>query len=180
MGLLGFDLPMLDFAVPKEEHDGARAAGILNKYTPPSICQEFEWAAGILKRDGIVTDEDCRRFLYKLPNGRAIDNNLADHISVTMDRFYERRRSVYETFVHSFTSDCVVITPGLVEAWWDNDREIFIQEVPWTRDLREYRKHAVRLSITHNSCSSDFGSDFDIGHSREPAPDDGVAWRWVA
>ena len=37
-----------------------------------------------------------------------------------------------------------------------------------------------RLSITHISCSSDFGADFDIGQSREPAPDDGVTWRWVA
>ncbi len=43
------------------------------------------------------------------------------------------------------------------------------------------RQGAVqRLSITHISCISDFGADFDIGQSREPAPDDGVTWRWVA
>ena len=56
MGMLGLDMPMLDFTVPREEHDGARAAGLLNKYTPPSICQEFEWFARILKRGCIVRD----------------------------------------------------------------------------------------------------------------------------
>ena len=51
--------------------------------------------------------------------------------------------------MHAFDADCVVITPGLVEAWWDNEREIFIQEVPWTRDLREYLKRTTFVQLDY-------------------------------
>ena len=47
MQRLGFEIPMLKFRVPAEEW-GARANGILNKYTPAAIFQEIDWTKNIM------------------------------------------------------------------------------------------------------------------------------------
>uniref|UniRef100_B0T687 GSCFA domain protein n=1 Tax=Caulobacter sp. (strain K31) TaxID=366602 RepID=B0T687_CAUSK len=147
---VGFDIPMLAFSAPQSEHAGARAAGILNKYTPASIYQEIAWAADIYERDSVPTRADSEKFLYLLDDGSAIDNNLADHVSVGLDRFFERRVDIYSVFKHAFDAECVVITPGLVEAWWDTERGIYIQDPPWPRELKKFRGQCefVQLDYT--------------------------------
>lgn len=152
---LGYEIPMLDFDVPKEEWRNV-PQGILNKYTPPAICQELTWAASILKRDGVVQEEDCVKFRYDVGD-KVIDNNLAGFIPVTPDRFFERRKEIFNCFRHAFSADCVTITLGLIECWYDSEREIFIQDAPVTnRTLMKSVQDQVSFVRLSHAQSSEF------------------------
>lgn len=149
---LGYKLPMLDFTVPKEEW-ASRPQGILNKYTPAAIFQELQWTAQILKRDGVVREEDCRKFAYEVDAG-VVDNNLAGFVPVSRDRFLERRRAIYDAFRHAFDADCVTITLGLIECWFDEERQIYIQQAPVTSiGLRKQCERKVRfVRLDYDAC----------------------------
>ena len=127
---LGYAIPTLDLVVPETEWGGRRANGILNKFTPPSIAQEIAWTADLLRR-GVAAPgaADCEKFAYEFADGSVIDNNLAGFNPVTRERFLERRGQIFQCFRSAFTAACVIITPGMAEAWYDSEREIYIQEV---------------------------------------------------
>lgn len=152
LSALGYQVPMLNFTVPKEEW-GSAPQGILNKYTPPAIFQELAWTSSILKRDGIVRSEDCDQFLYQV-GGMCVDNNLAGFVPVAPDRFYARRQELFDCFKNVFSSDCVTITLGLIECWYDSEREIFIQESP-ARNLglmRSVKDKVFFVRLTQSQC----------------------------
>jgi tetratricopeptide (TPR) repeat protein len=127
---LGFVVPMLDFFVPEHERAGGRAQSVLNKYTPPSISQEIEWTSRVLKRDSTVVWEDCENFLYIVGNDQWVDGGLAGFVPVSRDRAIERRQDIFNVFKHVFTSDCITITLGLNECWFDRDRLLYVQQCP--------------------------------------------------
>jgi len=126
---LGFRIPMLDFGVPREEHTG-QPNGILNKYTPAAIFQEIEWARKIFASGRKIAEADSADFLYECADGLSIDTNLRGFVPVTRERFFQRRSQIYEVFKEMFSSDCVVMTLGLVEAWFDREKGVYIQECP--------------------------------------------------
>ena len=82
---LGYRLPMLDFDVPDQEKRNSRAAGLLNKYTPPAVWQELDWCARILRRDGVVTDADCADLYYEM-DGLCHDAVMHDRFPLTKER----------------------------------------------------------------------------------------------
>jgi tetratricopeptide (TPR) repeat protein len=149
---LGYRVPTLDFAVPKEEWRGPRPNGILNKYTPPSIYQEIAWVRTIMERDGQVTEEDCKPHMFPVSGGRCIDLGLCGFLPVTRERFLERRRQMYDVARKVFESDCVVITLGLIEAWFDTETGLYIQETPVSREFdgRQGRFRFERLGYAES------------------------------
>ncbi|HKX07093.1 MAG TPA: GSCFA domain-containing protein [Stellaceae bacterium] len=135
---LGFDIPMAGFGVPETEwpqRPFARRAGILNKYTPPSMLQEVLQTLAIMREPGAI-DRLTDNLLYPLGGGMALDLELGGHIAVTRERAHERRRQVFEVFRRGFDADCVVVTLGLIECWFDQARQRFLQEAPNTPALR--------------------------------------------
>ncbi|HLJ19575.1 MAG TPA: GSCFA domain-containing protein [Stellaceae bacterium] len=135
---LGFDVPMAAFGVPESEWPArpfARRAGILNKYTPPSMLQEVLQTLAILREPGAF-DRLTDGLLYPLDGDTAIDLELGGYLPVTRQRAHERRRQVFEVFRRGFDADCVVITLGLVECWFDAARRRYLQETPNTPALR--------------------------------------------
>src|SRR5690242_16481135 len=75
---LGFDIPMADFGVPEGEWPArpfARRAGILNKYTPPSMLQEVLQTLAIMREPGAI-DRLTDGLLYPLGGGMALDLEL--------------------------------------------------------------------------------------------------------
>src|SRR5712692_7207094 len=127
--MLGFRIPTLDFAVPREEYRGTPVA-FLNRYTPAAIFQEIQWARSILLRGGRITEADSEPFLYECADGLCIDTNLARFQPVSRERFFRGRSQIYDTFKEAFSADCVVITLGLIEAWFDREKGVYIQECP--------------------------------------------------
>jgi len=157
---LGFRIPTLDFKVPKDEWP-ARANGILNKYTPAAIFQEIDWTRKIYLKGGKLTESDSAIFLYERTDGLCIDTNLGGFVPVSRQRFFERRRQVYETFKEAFSADYVVMTLGLVEAWFDHQQGIYIQQPPNGKDFaRERRRFAFR-TLTYNQCLEFIQSTID-------------------
>lgn len=141
---LGYNVPMLRFAVPEKEWDGGRRNGILNKYTPTSILQELAWAAAILERGGAWREEDADPMRFDVDGERAIDLNLAQFRTVSRARYLERRREVFEVMREAFTADVTVITLGQIECWYDLEKERYIQEAPAVRALA---RHEARFAF---------------------------------
>jgi hypothetical protein len=128
---LGFAVPTLGFSVPPREE--AIGNTILNKYTPATIFQEIQWAKSIFVKGGEIAEADSEDFLYECRDGQCIDTNLHGFVPVTRERFFERRRQVYNTYKEMFSADCVVITLGLIEAWIDREKKVYIQRCPKER-----------------------------------------------
>jgi len=126
---LGFKIPMLDFKVPLHEWS-PRPNGILNKYTPAAIFQEISWAKSLFLKGGAITEADSMVFFYDCGGGSCIDTNLGGYVPVCRERYFQRRSEIYDTFKEAFSSDCVVITLGLIEAWFDREKGIYIQHGP--------------------------------------------------
>jgi hypothetical protein len=131
----GFRVPTTEFTVPVEEAPGPNT--IINKYTPFSVYFELAWTAAILDRGGFkpADAEDC---LIELRDGRVVDAQLVGFVPVTRERAVERRRAVYELYCKAFDADVVVITLGLIEAWWDRERGLFIQQIPTPEMLKSH------------------------------------------
>ena len=109
---LGFDVPMASFAVPKSEWK-YRPNGILNKYHPFSMLNELKWGFGVeqfpfehgfAEVDGGVLD-------LQLPVGA---------LPAPRERAVQRRNEIEALFSKASKASSVVITLGLVEAWWDS------------------------------------------------------------
>lgn len=135
---LGFVVPMLDFTVPESEIGKVRPNGILNKYTPPSVFWELDWAARVLS-----AKEDSRlpllmEPLIQLNNDEWIDAQLVGFKPVTLTRALERRRQIYRLFQSCFSADIVTITFGLLECWWDAETKTYIQQAPTKEMLDAY------------------------------------------
>jgi len=131
----GLDVPMMRFALPPEEMIEARPQAIMNKYTPPSIFQELERTAELLD----ATEEERKaRFmdvLLDVEGGGYIDLELAGQTPVPLERGLQRREQVFQLFRNAFTADTVVITLGLIECWWDTEREKYVHPMPPTKEL---------------------------------------------
>lgn len=124
---LGYNIPSLDYEI---EGFALPNNSFLNKYTPPSIYQELQWAAEVFKSGGDVTLEACESLLLRTSSGACIDLHLPGFEALSEDFFLARRRKVYDIFKHAFTGECVTITLGLIEAWYDKEKGIYIQESP--------------------------------------------------
>ena len=126
---MGCEIPTLAFEAPPAETAGRRNS-ILNKYTPLAILQEVQWTSAIFRRDGLPRAEDSENFCYHIGDDLVIDNNLDGFVPVTRRRFLERRQQIYNVFKAVFSAQCVVITAGTVESWYDAERDLYIQQVP--------------------------------------------------
>jgi hypothetical protein len=124
----GFDVPTRRFV---EEAGFAEDFGeeVLNKYTPPSVCQELAWTRRILDRDGVVRAEDIEPFLLELNNGRVIDlqRRFADRFGSSRERVLAVRQQFFDLFKQAFDAQVVIITLGLVECWWDRKSGQYVE-----------------------------------------------------
>lgn len=119
----GITVPTIGFRVPAEELMAGTGlpTGILNKYTPFSMLNEVEMAAS--------GDDDGRRFLIGTRDGRWWDGQLHSHETVTLERGLKRRRRLRELYVGAIADSAVVIiTLGLIEAWWDEAEQIYLND----------------------------------------------------
>ena len=149
LDLIDFDVPTLGFEAPESENP-LGPTFLLNKYTPPTVYQELAWAARILARDDTVREDDVKDHVYRLPDGRVLDLQLSLS-PVSYERFFERRRDVYRVFSQAFTSDCVAITLGLVEAWYDEQSGLFLKEVSRSREMRQSERFGF-VELTFEDC----------------------------
>ena len=119
----GYKVPAFEFPLPKEElYVGTGlSSGALNKYTPHSMLNEILYA---------FEDMDPDRFLAEVEGGY-LDLQLHVNLPVSLARARERREQVRELYRNAISeSRIIVITLGLVEAWWDDHTKVYLNETP--------------------------------------------------
>jgi hypothetical protein len=128
---LGYNIPMTSFAVPKHEMGPTRRPnGILNKFSPACIFQELSWCEQIYSVGGKVSPNDIEHMLFEQNDGLVIDLHIGGYIPVTKERALRRRQEIYDVFSQAFSSQVVIVTLGLIEAWYDTKENLVIQRYP--------------------------------------------------
>jgi tetratricopeptide (TPR) repeat protein len=121
-----------------------------NRYTPPAIWQELAWAGAIFHRDDSPTDEDILPLLIELAPGRWADLWCREEqrAGKTREEAIAARRALYAHFRHAFTADVVIVTLGLIEAWWDSVSRSYVEfDTAWTRRADRERLSFTRLDF---------------------------------
>lgn len=119
----GYAVPAFDYRVPPHELWGQTKmqAGFLNKYTPHSMLNEVEFAFG---------DSNGQEYLVEMPGGW-IDTQCHTDTPVALDRALARRQEIRDLYRDAIRgSELVIITLGLVEAWWDKVNQVYLNETP--------------------------------------------------
>ena len=118
----GLRIPTLDLQFPQNElikGTGLRT-GILNKYTPFSMLNEVEQLA---------REDDGGRFLVEVGEDAWWDGQLHSHEPVTRERGLQRRRRIRRLYADAVAESAVVIvTLGLIEAWWDEAEQLYLND----------------------------------------------------
>ncbi len=118
----GLTVPTLAFRVPQEElwaGTGLRT-GILNKYTPYSMLNEIEF---------LQSGTDGSEFLIETGDDLWWDGQLHTTESVSLARGLKRRQKIRELYGDAIRQSAVVIiTLGLIEAWWDEEKSLYLNE----------------------------------------------------
>lgn len=121
-----------------------------NRYTPPAIYQELAWAKRIFDRDDTPADEDILPLLLELGPNRWTDiwSRPERGTAATIEQAIEARRQLYGYFRGAFVADVVIITLGLVEAWWDEISRSYVEfDTSWARRPDKERFRFERLGF---------------------------------
>ncbi|MEL7344537.1 MAG: GSCFA domain-containing protein, partial [Pseudomonadota bacterium] len=130
--LLGRDIvvPTADYSAPSDEAPG-QPNRILNQYNPATMLQCVQ-AAG---------QDPSEVALYDAPGGKGvIDPLLATGTRpVSRARALERRAEISALYRDGLAaSDTVVITLGLIEAWFEAQSGHYLNEAPMRRVLKDH------------------------------------------
>ena len=164
---LGCHVPMADFHLPPHEFHGA-ANGAMNKFHPPSFRQSLGWTAAIHDRDGKVTWADCAPMAYGFGDGRYFDLDIGATGAVTQERFIDRRQHIYDIFASVFTADCLMMTPGLIEAWRDRATGFYMHEPPTQKAMLADRDRWELEILSYEQCLQDLLAAIDTVRARNP------------
>jgi len=115
------ELPTLGFEAPQEEAPG-RPNRILNQYNPATMLQAVQSASTDIGRRGI----------YDIGRGSCVDTLLATGSrEVSRERALERRAQINKLYCAGLNdASVVIITLGLVEAGYDSEDEVYLNEAP--------------------------------------------------
>jgi hypothetical protein len=144
--LTEYDVPTRRFSVPKQEWPH-RPNGLLNEYNAGTIAQRIERAlAGrAAPRETLVPHEGGLADLL-LPS--------ASHSrAVTQERALERREEIDAIYRELLLADIVIVTLGLVEAWFDSLTESYLNRMPPTEAIRadpnRFSLHVMDVDEAH-------------------------------
>ena len=166
LSLLGCNIPTLQFSVPRSEWKGRRSNGILNKYTPASIYQDIAWTEAIYARGDKFSNQDADVFMYRLADGSVIDLQLGGFNPISEERFYERRKEIYELTCKIFSAHCVTLTLGLIETW--KLGELFVQQAPANKGMLKQAAQFDFKVLTYDECLNFLQNTVDLIRKHNP------------
>lgn len=132
-----------------------RALGIFNKYTPLSILQELQFAAGerdfpqeafLPGRDGAFYDSQLR-----VNSGDA-----------SIEALTARRAEIKAAFAQAFEADVVILTLGLIEAWFDRATNLYLNEMPAPRLIAKEPGRFGFKCLSVDECRNALDQIFDL------------------
>ncbi len=162
---VGCRVPMLEFNLPADEWDGGPNAA-MNKFHPPAFRQCLEWTARVFDGGGEVAWEDCAPFAFDFGDGRFFDMDMASTPPISRDRFLERRQHIYDVFSTVFSADCLMMTPGLIEAWRDRQTGLYTHEPPTLKAMAALRERWEFEILSYEQCLADLLGAIDVVRAR--------------
>ena len=127
---LGFDIVTQRLQLTPEEIDARDGAGTLNAYNPPSILNVFRWALdpGGGWPEGALIEE---------PDGSWTDPHLPGFApSGTLAMVQARRRKIMDLYAALPGCRVVLMTLGMVEAWFDGRTGLYLNGAPPAAAMR--------------------------------------------
>lgn len=117
--------------------------GLLNKYNPPSIQQEIEWAIGHreFNPEGLIAVGDKWSDPYlcqQSPTG-------------TQEAILARRNALRAYFARALKADLVIVTLDLTETWFDRTTRLALTEAPAPGIIKAEPK---RFGLKRLSCKA--------------------------
>ena len=148
----GFTVPVSTFFAPPEECHDVWPAGpsLFTMFTPFSMLNKIRFAVG---------DVDPKLALIEVPGGY-LDLQLHTDKPVTYERAVERHNEIYQLVKNALkNSRIAVVTLGLVEAWFDNQNQIYTNHTP---SIQLVRANPGRYSFEALSPETVFGAVDDL------------------
>lgn len=141
----GLKVPTAHFTAPNDEAPG-EPNRILNQYNPGTMLQCVRGIGAPVDRKG----------LYPVAGNAVLDCLLATGSRpVSARRGLERRQQIRDLYAAGLeTSGIVVVTLGLVEAWYDNDAEVYLNEAPSHTLLKEHPHRFLFRQLTLSQCQA--------------------------
>jgi hypothetical protein len=125
--------------------ESARTLGVFNKYNPFSILQELQFASG---------ERDFPEAGF-LPAGEGLfyDAQLRSNSGkATLADLQARRAEIRAAFAQAFSADVMVLTLGLIEAWYDNETGLYLTEMPPPRLILQNPARFAFRCLTIDDC----------------------------
>ena len=167
---LGCRVPMLSLDFPTEEvHGQPRSA--MNRFHPPAFRQCLEWTAAIFDRDGKVTWADCEPLAIrcsKPPQETFFDLDMAGALPASRERFVERRQHIYDIFSTAFSAQCMMMTPGYIEAFKDRQTGLYIYGAPANKAMLAQPERWEYETLSFERCLEDMLAAIDVLRARNP------------
>lgn len=143
--LHGFDLPTLEIALGPELVPD-RPNSILNEYNAACMTQRIEWAVS-------GRDTTALAGLTREQEQGNIDLLLAKGHPVSHDMIMQIRRQIDGIYTRLPVADCVILTLGMTEVWYDNREQVFINRLPNPRELRDAQNSRYSfVNMTPQGC----------------------------
>lgn len=135
----GFEIPTLDFTMDKREWAGDPTA-VLNNYVPGAIAPQIRWAFG-------HEQFDIARHGAEVRPGRHVDLQLGSRFRPTpAAAVVARREQINAIYRKLAESHVVLITLGLIEAWFDNKSGLYINAAP-PKSVVDADPHRLELHV---------------------------------
>ncbi len=136
----GYDVPSGHIQAPGlEAHPGRHATVVLNKFTTHSMLNELRWAL----EPGCAFPEDS---LVEEGAGFVDLQMVGEVAPAPRDVVLARRPCVAEVFRRVRACHVVVLTLGLVEAWFDREQGLYLNRAPGYRLVkRQAGRFELRL-----------------------------------
>lgn len=157
----GFDIPNSRFTVDEKYWSGA-AGTLLNNYVISAVLPQIRWAFGI--GEPFSVEKHCVKIGEKYQDLQIAGNvrpQPAEVVAAQRERISAIFRELAEARV-------VVLTLGLVEAWWDNTAQMYINMAPPKRAVRaepeRFEMHVLDFNDITNSLYELMDLLKEIGH----------------
>ncbi len=164
---LGCRAPMTDLRLPPQEWGGA-ANGAMNKFHPPSFRSPWPGPPPSTTAAARSSGPTAPPLAFDSGDGRLFDLDMAAIAPVTRERFLERRQHIYDIFAQAFSADCLMMTPGLVEAWRDRTTGLYIHETPVQRAMAAQPERWELEVLSYEACLADMLAALDVVRARNP------------
>lgn len=141
----GYDVRSQHIAIPGFEYQPPQSSAILNKFTTHSMLNELYWALDperAFPADSLVEETP----------GGWVDLQVVGEVSpAPRDTVLARRPYVREVFQRVRDCHVVVMTLGLVEAWFDRELGLYLNRAPGYRTVKRHKGRFELRLLDHRA-----------------------------